>query len=166
MSRSKVMVMEMAFNIMLILLMTILTLILYKIKNPFMGSLTLVGMTMLLMMDIGVSTSQWISYLLMLLFLGGMMVMFLYVTSVMTTLKFNLPKLSVTSLWILLLALMLWANQIEVYSTNKFMPLSDFFNLDSTMVVLFVFIYLLISLLVVVGISKKFEGSLKSKING
>nr|YP_009172415.1 NADH dehydrogenase subunit 6 [Sinergasilus polycolpus]ACB99583.1 NADH dehydrogenase subunit 6 [Sinergasilus polycolpus]ALG63358.1 NADH dehydrogenase subunit 6 [Sinergasilus polycolpus] len=157
--------MEMAFKFMLMLMMTFLTLFLAKTSNPFMGSLTLVILTMMLMLDVSFLVSQWVAYLLMLLFLGGMMVMFLYVTSVMTTLKFNLPNMSnefiLVSVFVVAVVFMVKPPMLS----SKFISLSDFFNMDSAIVVMFTFFYLLIALVTVVTISKKFVGSLKSKIN-
>nr|YP_010924939.1 NADH dehydrogenase subunit 6 [Sinergasilus major]WKB17743.1 NADH dehydrogenase subunit 6 [Sinergasilus major] len=150
---------------MLMLLMTFLTFFLAKTSNPFMGSLTLVLLTMLLMLDVSFLTSQWVSYLLMLLFLGGMMVMFLYVTSVMTTLKFNLPKMNKEIILTLALTMLFFFTNSNLMLSVKFVNLSDFFNMDSAVVVVFTFFYLLVGLVTVVSISKKFVGSLKSKIN-
>nr|YP_010039698.1 NADH dehydrogenase subunit 6 [Sinergasilus undulatus]QOY46108.1 NADH dehydrogenase subunit 6 [Sinergasilus undulatus] len=150
---------------MLMLLMTLLTLFLSKMTNPFMGSLTLVGLTVLLMLDVSFLVSQWVSYLMMLLFLGGMMVMFLYVTSVMTTLKFNVPKMNkeIMLMPVMLMVIYVIGNGLSL--GPKYMSLSDFFNMDSAVIVMFTFFYLIMGLVTVVSISKKFVGSLKSKNN-
>lgn len=151
--------------LILILIITVFTITLATVKNPFIGSLLLIGLTLVLILDVRFLINQWIAYLLILLFLGGMIVIFLYVTSVITTLKFNF-KINSKSLIIAAFLYFLYLFNNQFYQkSSKTVNLSDFFNLDSAVLILITLFYLLLGLIAVVNISKKFYGSLKTKIN-
>ena len=139
---------------------------LIEIKNPFIGSITLVVITIILILEIRKYVSQWISYLLMLLFLGGIIILFLYVTSIITSLKFNL-NIKPTYKWffILLIPVAIIPNYIFLDKTNKFTEISRVFNMDRFVFIVLAIFYLLLGLVAVVRICKKHEGALKSKIN-
>nr|YP_010757238.1 NADH dehydrogenase subunit 6 [Ergasilus tumidus]WEU66990.1 NADH dehydrogenase subunit 6 [Ergasilus tumidus] len=155
--------MEMALKIMLVF-MTALTMVLSKTSNPFVGSLVLVLLTIVMMFDIGILVNQWVAYLMMLLFLGGMMVMFLYVTSIMTTLKFKLNLKGVILYFSM--GIIIWVTKgNDSMKGDKFLSLSDFFNLDNYLLIMVTLVYLLLGLIAVVNISKKFDGALKSQMN-
>lgn len=115
------------------------------------------------MVDVRFFVTQWASYLLMLLFLGGIIVIFLYVTRIMSTLKFKVPRINL-AVFLIPAVLCLFYNPIQ--KSTKIFNLSIFFNIDSLFYVIIVLSYLLVRLVAVVRISKKFRGSLKSKING
>ena len=90
------------------------------------------------------------------------MVIFLYVTSVMSTLK---VKTKFDYRFIFLFVLFMFIPNVLTDTTFKTINLSDTFNTDRAIFVIIILYYLILRLIAVVSISKKFDGSLKSKIN-
>nr|ARH54764.1 NADH dehydrogenase subunit 6 [Trigonopterus sp. 4 AH-2016] len=120
----------------------------------------------------------WFSYILFLIMIGGMLVMFIYMTSVASNEKFKLPKNSAYFLTCLMMLLIL-----ITYSTDEFLYLSadmsknlisqntyminfsmnKYFNYPGNPIMISLMIYLFITLIAIVKITDKNFGSLRQK---
>nr|YP_009937382.1 NADH dehydrogenase subunit 6 [Trigonopterus jasminae]QNT26866.1 NADH dehydrogenase subunit 6 [Trigonopterus jasminae] len=118
----------------------------------------------------------WFSYILFLVMVGGMLVMFIYMTSVASNEKFSIPKHStyylLTSLSVLLAiwvstdSLMNLIPSPEILSINQTLNLnnfnlSKFFNFPSMNILIAIMIYLLVTLIAVVKITHSLGGALR-----
>nr|YP_006073066.1 NADH dehydrogenase subunit 6 [Acetes chinensis]AEQ36600.1 NADH dehydrogenase subunit 6 [Acetes chinensis] len=128
------------------------------------------------------TNSAWLSYILFLIFLGGMLVLFIYITSLASNEPFSSSFLmSTTSLMALIMSLFVftflaWDFLVSnlymvleipsIYSQNlttQSTPiiLSTIYNESSTMLTWFIILYLLMTLIVVVTITTTFFGPLR-----
>nr|YP_010936425.1 NADH dehydrogenase subunit 6 [Curculio bimaculatus]WKW54878.1 NADH dehydrogenase subunit 6 [Curculio bimaculatus] len=120
----------------------------------------------------------WFSYILFLIMVGGMLVMFIYMTSIASNEKFSFPKMPLIMLMTMVLMFILMLFLIDKFYSmivsTKFnslnqsllimsMNLSKFYNLPNMNLLIFLMIYLLITLIVVVKIIGKPFGSLRQK---
>nr|YP_010554812.1 NADH dehydrogenase subunit 6 [Sternochetus gravis]UYP50697.1 NADH dehydrogenase subunit 6 [Sternochetus gravis] len=119
----------------------------------------------------------WFSYILFLVMIGGMLVMFMYMTSIASNEKFKMPK--ILPIWIILMIFILlsWKNKDPFYS-NIFnhsiinlsqsnimsnLTLNKFYNWPNSLIMMFLMIYLLITLIAIVKIIGKNFGTLRQK---
>nr|YP_009128669.1 NADH dehydrogenase subunit 6 [Eucryptorrhynchus scrobiculatus]AJR19212.1 NADH dehydrogenase subunit 6 [Eucryptorrhynchus scrobiculatus]AJZ71912.1 NADH dehydrogenase subunit 6 [Eucryptorrhynchus scrobiculatus]UNO31868.1 NADH dehydrogenase subunit 6 [Eucryptorrhynchus scrobiculatus] len=121
----------------------------------------------------------WFSYILFLIMIGGMLVMFIYMTSIASNEKFKMPKkiLLFCSIYCMLLIIILLnldkffsnfmnlsidSTQLLYLSMNN-ISLSKFFNFPGMFIMIFLMIYLLITLIAIVKIVGKSSGTLRQK---
>nr|AXS66525.1 NADH dehydrogenase subunit 6 [Coleoptera sp. 29 KM-2017] len=118
----------------------------------------------------------WFSYILFLIMIGGMLIMFIYMTSIASNEKFKIPKkisiFIITFSIIIFSLLYLKLDFSEMYSMKYFnlfnflnlkLSLNKFFNYPNMKFLLFLMIYLLITLIMVVKITDKNSGPLRQK---
>nr|QGR23965.1 NADH dehydrogenase subunit 6 [Drosophila antonietae] len=150
--------------------------------HPLAMGLTLLIQTILICLISGLMTKTfWFSYILFLIFLGGMLVLFIYVTSLASNEMFNLSlKLTVICSILLissiLLILLMDKNYFSFFLTNNEMQnisyiysyfpenslsLNKLYNFPTNFVTILLMNYLLITLIVVVKITKLFKGPLR-----
>nr|ALO77507.1 NADH deshydrogenase subunit 6 [Gloeosoma sp. GLO01] len=112
------------------------------------------------------SNNFWFSYILMLVMIGGLLIMFLYMTSVASNEKFKF------NLFFILLSLILLNSNYEIYNknnnlilmnfTNKFEYFfNKFFYFPNNLTLFLMFIYLLITMIASVKICKINKGPLR-----
>nr|QXG19235.1 NADH dehydrogenase subunit 6 [Drosophila guanche] len=170
--------------IQLILYSLILTtsIIFLNMIHPLAMGLTLLIQTIFICLISGLMTkSFWYSYILFLIFLGGMLVLFIYVTSLASNEMFNLSiKLTLFSMMILILLLItsifmdksyttffLMNNEMDsIFNLNSYflensLSLNKLYNFPTNLVTILLMNYLLITLIVVVKITKLFKGPLR-----
>nr|QPK42045.1 NADH dehydrogenase subunit 6 [Criotettix japonicus] len=130
------------------------------------------AMTTILMSTI--SLSSWFNYLLMIIFIGGMMVLFIYITSIAPNEKNNKFKFNIIMTVIMLTTLILLnlktnyknSETIMYYSQmmeNYKMNLNMMFNKPIYSLSMMMMIYLFIALTVVNKISNLNQGPLRKK---
>nr|AXS65978.1 NADH dehydrogenase subunit 6 [Curculionoidea sp. 22 KM-2017] len=118
----------------------------------------------------------WFSYILFLIMIGGMLIMFIYMTSIASNEKFKIPSnisIAFTILSMLTLLTLLYSldfsNMYPLKYFNFFnffnlkLSLNKFFNFPDMKFLLFLMIYLLITLIMVVKITDKNSGPLRQK---
>nr|QXG19248.1 NADH dehydrogenase subunit 6 [Drosophila guttifera] len=158
------------------------TIIFINMIHPLAMGLTLLIQTVLICLITGLMTkSFWFSYILFLIFLGGMLVLFIYVTSLASNEMFNLSiKLTLISLIMLFLALMIsfiidknssmfifLNNEMEnisnlnSYITENSLSLNKLYNFPTNFMTILLMNYLLITLIVVVKITNMQKGPLR-----
>ncbi|YP_010272013.1 NADH dehydrogenase subunit 6 (mitochondrion) [Drosophila suzukii] len=150
--------------------------------HPLALGLTLLIQTIFVCLISGLMTkSFWYSYILFLIFLGGMLVLFIYVTSLASNEMFNLSiKLTLFSGLILFMmlilsfivdktsiSLFLMNNEMESiikmnsYFTENSLSLNKLYNFPTNFITILLMNYLLITLIVVVKITKLFKGPIR-----
>jgi NADH-ubiquinone oxidoreductase chain 6 len=128
-----------------------------------------------------ITKTFWFSYILFLIFLGGILVLFIYVTSLASNEIFNLSiKLTLFSFTILRFFIILSLivdktyltsfflnNEIEritnlyTYFSENSLSLNKLYNFPTNFVTILLINYLLITLIVIVKITKLFKGPLR-----
>nr|WBU93820.1 NADH dehydrogenase subunit 6 [Drosophila paulistorum]WBU93846.1 NADH dehydrogenase subunit 6 [Drosophila paulistorum]WBU93859.1 NADH dehydrogenase subunit 6 [Drosophila paulistorum]WBU93885.1 NADH dehydrogenase subunit 6 [Drosophila paulistorum]WBU93924.1 NADH dehydrogenase subunit 6 [Drosophila paulistorum] len=150
--------------------------------HPLAMGLTLLIQTVLICLITGLMTkSFWYSYILFLIFLGGMLVLFIYVTSLASNEMFNLSiKLTLFSFFLMFIFTMIsffidktsisfffMNNEMEsIFNLNSYflensLSLNKLYNFPTNFITILLMNYLLITLIVVVKITKLFKGPLR-----
>nr|QUL61646.1 NADH dehydrogenase subunit 6 [Coenobita rugosus] len=161
-------------------LIVLFSFIFMRLVHPLSTGLVLLMQTVLISIVTGLfAKSYWFSYILFLIFLGGMLVLFIYVASLASNEQF---KVSSEFFFIFFLALavsfilifvdpILMVNKIGyVTSTfmsqyfdvsNSAMSVSAIYNKPSAMFTMFIISYLLLTLFVVVKVMSSSSGPLR-----
>nr|YP_010693032.1 NADH dehydrogenase subunit 6 [Rhagoletis completa]WCB98213.1 NADH dehydrogenase subunit 6 [Rhagoletis completa] len=153
-----------------------------QMNHPLAMGLMLLFQTLQICLTTGLmAKSFWFSYILFLIFLGGMLVLFIYVTSLASNEMFSFSmKLTticlLTFTLLMILSLMMDKSLISIFLENnemKFMNntnlfteenslnLNKLYNFPTNFVTILLMNYLLITLIVVVKITKLFYGPLR-----
>nr|QXG19573.1 NADH dehydrogenase subunit 6 [Drosophila teissieri] len=169
-------------QLMLYSLIITTSIIFFNMIHPLALGLTLLIQTIFVCLLSGLMTkSFWYSYILFLIFLGGMLVLFIYVTSLASNEMFNLSiKLTLFSVFILFfmfilsmildktsITLFLMNNEMQSiiemnsYFTENSLSLNKLYNFPTNFVTILLMNYLLITLIVVVKITKLFKGPIR-----
>nr|YP_010894934.1 NADH dehydrogenase subunit 6 [Phortica pseudogigas]WJW73447.1 NADH dehydrogenase subunit 6 [Phortica pseudogigas] len=166
----------------LYLFIMLTSIIFINMFHPLAMGLTLLIQTLLISLLTGLMTKTfWYSYILFLVFLGGMLVLFIYVTSLASNEMFNLStKLTLFSIIFLMLSMIvcffidksslsffLLNNEMESifnlksYLTENALSLNKLYNYPTNFITILLMNYLLITLIVIVKITKLFKGPLR-----
>ena len=155
----------------------ILSFLFTQLSHPLSLGLTLLIQTVLIALTAGLSTySFWFSYILFIIFLGGILVLFIYVASLASNEIFSfslMTFLSYSSTLVFLSLIFLLLDPLSSPSTS-FLPSSAInspistplivrwiYNSTSIIFTLFIILYLLLTLVVVVKIVNLFKGPLR-----
>nr|YP_001798490.1 NADH dehydrogenase subunit 6 [Orchesella villosa]ABS57588.1 NADH dehydrogenase subunit 6 [Orchesella villosa] len=127
-------------------------------------------MNMCLIIWVKMSTS-WLSYILFLIFLGGLMVLFMYITSLASNEKFELNVNSSynmvvgMSFFFIITFTTLFFDKIKTAENITIMKqASMLFSTPMFTITFLIMTYLLMTLIIAVKITSKFEGPLRSVI--
>nr|AVM85271.1 NADH dehydrogenase subunit 6 [Anopheles gambiae] len=169
-------------KLIIMMMCLIMSFIFMQMKHPLSMGLMLLIQTFLTCLITGIYVkSFWFSYVLFLIFLGGMLILFIYVTSLssneMFTMSFKLTmfslvlfSLSMVILFILdktLIEQFIINMEMEKFSmTNNLineniLSLNKMYNFPTNLITLLLINYLFLTLLVTVKITKKFYGPLR-----
>nr|APC25398.1 NADH dehydrogenase subunit 6 [Aedes albopictus]USG58103.1 NADH dehydrogenase subunit 6 [Aedes albopictus] len=168
---------------MLIMLISfIISFIFMQMKHPLAMGLMLLIQTFLTSLLTGMLMKTfWFSYVLFLIFMGGMLVLFIYVTSLSSNEMFSLSmKLTFISIFMIMLFLMFYLffdkliiepfinnnEMIKLSMMNNFLTedtisLNKMYNFPTNLITLLLINYLFLTLLVTVKITKKNYGPLR-----
>nr|YP_009560257.1 NADH dehydrogenase subunit 6 [Oxysarcodexia thornax]QAA79155.1 NADH dehydrogenase subunit 6 [Oxysarcodexia thornax]QAA79168.1 NADH dehydrogenase subunit 6 [Oxysarcodexia thornax]QAA79194.1 NADH dehydrogenase subunit 6 [Oxysarcodexia thornax] len=169
----------------LLTLLFIFNFIFLNMKHPLAMGLTLLIQTTLICLTSGLMTKTfWFSYILFLVFLGGMLVLFIYVTSLASNEMFSFSiKLMITSVIIFMLSIivlffidkniiMQYTNMeiksifdMDSYILENSLSLNKLYNYPTNLLTIMLMNYLLITLIAVVKITKLFKGPLRPMFN-
>nr|YP_010040142.1 NADH dehydrogenase subunit 6 [Spodoptera exempta]QOY46709.1 NADH dehydrogenase subunit 6 [Spodoptera exempta] len=173
--------MKMIFSLMLMMI----SMFMLFINNPMSMGLLILMQTLLVCMLSGMMIkTYWFSYILFLTFLGGLLVLFIYVSSIASNqlfyMKFNYKKtLILLTILMLLMMLMLnnkmtWMNlsmnsdmnmfnnMIFFFNNENKINLSKLYNNQTFLIMMMLVIYLFITLIAIVKITNIFHGPLRS----
>nr|YP_009347385.1 NADH dehydrogenase subunit 6 [Aporia bieti]APU93493.1 NADH dehydrogenase subunit 6 [Aporia bieti] len=165
------------------LMMISLSLIMFFINHPLMMGLLILCQTMLLSLLMGIYiNTYWFSYILFLIFLGGLLVLFIYVSSIASNEMMNFSmkfKLNfILLLMIIFTSIIYYKNQIFInyYNNNEMnnfnqyflfyneskINLSKLYDNQTFLLIMMLIIYLFITLIAVIKITNIFFGPLRS----
>lgn len=152
------------------------------INHPLAIGLILLIQTLIISLITGLlSTTFWFSYILFLVFLGGILVLFIYVTSLASNEIFSISSQTIILSGLFLGALVtlslfndpsIWlspstSDQLLLTSTNLDPSLTNLlmklYNSPTHLLTLLLVLYLFLTLVAVVTITDIFEGPLRSK---
>nr|YP_010564790.1 NADH dehydrogenase subunit 6 [Volucella inanoides]UZA61193.1 NADH dehydrogenase subunit 6 [Volucella inanoides] len=170
-------------QLMLYSMTLIFSFIFLQMNHPLSMGLMLLIQTILICLMTGLMTkSFWFSYILFLIFVGGMLILFIYITSLASNEMFSL-SMKMTLITLMLLMIMtiyllmtdkmtLMYNSINnemnsITEINSFIKentlnLNKLYNYPTNMITIMLINYLLITLIATVKITKLFYGPLRS----
>nr|AVM85349.1 NADH dehydrogenase subunit 6 [Anopheles gambiae] len=169
-------------KLIIMMMCLIMSFIFMQMKHPLSMGLMLLIQTFLTCLITGIYVkSFWFSYVLFLIFLGGMLILFIYVTSLSSNEMFTMSfKLTMFSLILFSISMVIFfildKTLIEQFIINmemeKFsmtnnlineniLSLNKMYNFPTNLITLLLINYLFLTLLVTVKITKKFYGPLR-----
>nr|UDF83727.1 NADH dehydrogenase subunit 6 [Vermiophis taishanensis] len=168
---------------MFIYFLTLLTSFIFlQMNHPLAMGLILLIQTLLICLITGLMAKTfWFSYILFMIFIGGMLVLFIYVTSLASNEMFSLSmKTLILSLMFLLFTFLMFLlidkmYFISFFSNNEMnsismmksfykentLELTKLYNFPSNIITIFMINYLLLTLIAIVKITKFFYGPLR-----
>nr|AOY40069.1 NADH dehydrogenase subunit 6 [Scolytinae sp. BMNH 1040351] len=150
-------------------------------KHPLaMGGMLLIQTIISTLFTGMLFTNFWFSYILFLIMIGGMLIMFMYMTSVASNEKFQIPNLPTMILitFISAMGLMLvffpdktmsslpltnMSTEALNFKATFMKPITKFFNLPNFLFSIALMVYMLLTLIAVVKITDKKMGPLRQK---
>nr|YP_002265572.1 NADH dehydrogenase subunit 6 [Priasilpha obscura]ACF35118.1 NADH dehydrogenase subunit 6 [Priasilpha obscura] len=164
---------------MILSLTLIMSLMFLFLNHPLSFGLILLIQTILISMITGnMSLNYWYSYMLMLIMVGGMLILFMYMTSIASNEKFKFSfKLMIFMLLsaiIMSMLLMIDHYFLNFFSLNEnmikqdnfsyfYISMNKYLNFPSIIIFLTIIIYLFITLIAVVKITNINYGPLRQK---
>nr|YP_009317204.1 NADH dehydrogenase subunit 6 [Stathmopoda auriferella]AOX13386.1 NADH dehydrogenase subunit 6 [Stathmopoda auriferella] len=168
-------------------LIILLSLSMLFLNHPLsVGFLILIQTTIICIISGLFINTYWFSYILFLTFLGGLLVLFIYVSSIASNELFNFNLFSKKTFLMFLLLLLFFSLTLNFYWKNFFFNSNDmknlfdyffFFNNENKLnlfklynnqnflMMIMLIIYLFITLLAIVKITNIFYGPLRSTMN-
>nr|AVN68203.1 NADH dehydrogenase subunit 6 [Melanozosteria sp. Cairns, Australia] len=163
----------------MIMLMTTTSIFFTQMNHPLAMGLVLLMQTVLMCLMSGIlSQSFWFSYILFLIFLGGMLVLFIYVTSLASNEMFYLSMKMIMMIMIIMVLILttLYINNINIQINNTEMMMYDYilptenelinsllklYNKPTNMITIMLASYLFLTLIAVVKITNISKGPLR-----
>nr|AWN56296.1 NADH dehydrogenase subunit 6 [Mahanarva spectabilis] len=147
-------------------------------KHPLsMGFMLLIQTTLTCMMNGMMNFSYWFSYIMFITFIGGMMILFIYIASIASNEKFKLSMKIIIIMMIMIMMLIIMKNQMSTEQLNEMnmfniqsklmnkemITINKMFNYPNMMVSMMTIIYLLFTLIAIIKINNIKEGPLRMK---
>nr|YP_010616547.1 NADH dehydrogenase subunit 6 [Melitaea bellona]WAU48194.1 NADH dehydrogenase subunit 6 [Melitaea bellona] len=161
-----------------------ISIFMFFLNHPFsMGLMILIQTLFLCLLSSMLINTYWFSYILFLIFLGGLLIIFIYVSSIASNELFKISPFNKSFIFFLLLMFLLsfffkdnlfWMNfsfndemknffNLFLFFNNEFnFNLSKLYNSQTYMLTMMMIIYLFITLIAVVKITNIFFGPLRS----
>nr|UEK75620.1 NADH dehydrogenase subunit 6 [Epistrophe bashanensis] len=167
----------------LLIMILMLAFMFLQMNHPLsMGMMLLIQTVMICCISGLMTKSFWFSYILFLIFIGGMLVLFIYVTSLasneMFTLSTKMVILLFSTFFIMMVMIIFMDKMFLMYNSlnnemtsisllNNYimentLNLNKLYNYPTNMITLLLINYLLITLIAVVKITKLFYGPIRS----
>nr|YP_009693807.1 NADH dehydrogenase subunit 6 [Panorpa debilis]QEI03730.1 NADH dehydrogenase subunit 6 [Panorpa debilis] len=173
------------FQFLFLSLNMIFSFIFMQMNHPLAMGLVLLIQTLLICMITGLVTSTfWFSYILFLVFLGGMLILFIYMTSLASNEMFTFSsKLTLMMIFTIMISITmffiidqnLWIfNFINIDMENMFklnflnmsensLNLTKLYNFPTSIITIMLINYLFLTLIAIVKITNIFYGPLRQK---
>nr|YP_010759005.1 NADH dehydrogenase subunit 6 [Ctenolepisma longicaudatum]WEX31830.1 NADH dehydrogenase subunit 6 [Ctenolepisma longicaudatum] len=161
---------------MCMLMLLLFNLLMTRLTHPLSMGLTLITNTIITSLTVTtMSESPWFSYILFLIFLGGMLVLFIYVTSLASNEKFHLntktvtllPLIAITISVLLMMDPMLIStpltpqDSLDLFINNQEIPAMKFYSKTLSPITLTLATYLFVTLIAVVKVTNLQQGPLR-----
>nr|WHN78842.1 NADH dehydrogenase subunit 6 [Chitoria ulupi] len=166
------------------MLLIFISIYMFFLNHPFsMGLMILIQTLLMCLLSSMLINTYWFSYILFLIFLGGLLVLFIYVSSIASNELFKISIFNKSFFFIMFFMLLisfifknnlLWMNfsfndeminsfNLFLFFNNEFNTnLSKLYNEQTYLLTLMMIIYLFITLIAVVKITNIFFGPLRS----
>lgn len=154
-------------------------------NHPLTITLIIILQTLIICLSTGIIYQRfWFSYILFLVFLGGILVLFIYITRLASNEIFKIPSWTIIIILTILITIIiiyliidssLWSSIINnndiininnntsvIYSESN-LSLTKLYNNPSNIITLILVIYLFLTLIVIVNITNIFKGPLRQK---
>nr|AML26474.1 NADH dehydrogenase subunit 6 [Staphylinidae sp. BMNH 1274657] len=160
----------------LLMINLILSTIFIFLNHPMTMGFTLLVQTLMIALITGMlNMNFWFSYILFIIMVGGMLVLFIYMTSIASNEMFNYSNKIIIILTMMMISIILisWIMDFTILNLNfkhieslnmdvyNNMNLTKYFNYPSMIMIFFMIIYLFITLVAVVKITKIEYGPLR-----
>nr|YP_010693619.1 NADH dehydrogenase subunit 6 [Gryllotalpa henana]WCD24136.1 NADH dehydrogenase subunit 6 [Gryllotalpa henana] len=165
----------------LIFMLFLSSLIFIQLNHPLSITINIIIHTLITCLITGyMSSTFWFSYILFMIFLGGMLVLFLYITSLASNEMFDIPFNMFLLIPMILLAILMlpllepFITTPQINSTDmipshwlnwSFTPIQPFlmkiYNYPTHLITITLVFYLLLTLVVIVKITDIFKGPLR-----
>nr|URX54068.1 NADH dehydrogenase subunit 6 [Paraneotermes simplicicornis] len=158
---------------MLMMMSTLMSIMFTQMKHPLAMGMMLLTQTMLMCMISGMMhQSFWFQYILFMVFIGGMLVLFIYVTSLASNEMFSLSmKMTATAIAAMPMTMMIkeWMTMnnketltYEMMKVNEITTMtSKMYNQPNGTLTILMALYLFLTLIVVVKITNISKGPLR-----
>nr|QWY26003.1 NADH dehydrogenase subunit 6 [Morphostenophanes yunnanus] len=158
---------------MLLLTSMAMSTALFMMKHPIsMGMILLLQTTSVALMMANFAPDLWFSYILFLIMIGGMLVLFMYMTSVASNEKFKMSNKTTLMLTLPLIAYAVISYYPKMtvkteetlnlpLSLNTQMSMNKFINMPMSLSLILLMMYLLLALVVSVKITDFKQGSIR-----
>nr|YP_010865991.1 NADH dehydrogenase subunit 6 [Panorpa fulvastra]WGT92276.1 NADH dehydrogenase subunit 6 [Panorpa fulvastra] len=173
------------FQFLFLSLSMIFSFIFTQMNHPLAMGLVLLIQTLLICLITGlISKTFWFSYILFLVFLGGMLILFIYMTSLASNEMFNFSsKLTLLTIFVIMISIMMFfildqnmwifnftnfdmenLTKISFLNTNEdSLNMTKLYNFPTSFMTIMLINYLFLTLIVVVKITNIFYGPLRQK---
>nr|YP_009434590.1 NADH dehydrogenase subunit 6 [Traulia minuta]ATE90483.1 NADH dehydrogenase subunit 6 [Traulia minuta] len=152
-----------------------------KLNHPMSMTILIILQTLLVGFMMGtMMESFWLSYILFLTFLGGMLVLFIYITSIASNEMFQIKSMMMIftlMMWVIITLMLIYMNKMmfidlikstETMNINNSinyqemtMSLEKLYNKPTFIITMMMMIYLFLALLAVVKITNINQGSIR-----
>nr|YP_010709613.1 NADH dehydrogenase subunit 6 [Sosibia ovata]WCS40828.1 NADH dehydrogenase subunit 6 [Sosibia ovata] len=150
----------------------ILNMMFLIMKHPLSMGLTIIMQTTIISMMTGMmNKSFWLSYILFLMYIGGMMVLFIYMTSLIPNMMFNMSKKMIIMMIIMTFIMMILNKNYMMFNNDMIMMnykstmLMKMYNIPINMNMVMLASYLLFTMITVFKITESNKGPLRMMFN-
>nr|YP_010882203.1 NADH dehydrogenase subunit 6 [Pulchriphyllium giganteum]WID87117.1 NADH dehydrogenase subunit 6 [Pulchriphyllium giganteum] len=143
-------------------------------KHPLSMSMTIITQTMIVSMITSMMwMSSWYSFILVLTYIGGMMIMFIYMTSLVPNMMFSMPKKMTMSMIIMLTIMMTYMinKKYQMLNLDMMQPneqtiiLTKMYTKPTNITTIMMALYLLFTMITVKNMTELKMGPLRMKFN-
>lgn len=123
------------------------------VYNPLLIRLLLIIITVIIIINsYNININLWFSYILCLIYLGGVLILFIYISSFLPNIKITLIPLTVLILfWLVLVPLFNFKNLIVSYFiNNNYLSINIIFEKNIIMFFILSIFYLIVTLIITV----------------
>lgn len=134
-----------------------------------MGRILIIQTTLIALIRGVLNLNYWFSYILFLIIVGGLIILFIYITRIASNEKFNFNNKIITLIILVIITILIinlnfknynFINSFELKINFKF-SIIKFFNSNLIFLINIIIIYLLITLIAVVRLTKSMSGPLR-----
>nr|YP_010155754.1 NADH dehydrogenase subunit 6 [Colasposoma dauricum]AST15011.1 NADH dehydrogenase subunit 6 [Colasposoma dauricum]QQY84945.1 NADH dehydrogenase subunit 6 [Colasposoma dauricum] len=145
------------------------------LNHPLSMGFNILMLTITISLTTGMMNSTfWFSYILFLVLIGGLLILFIYMTSIASNEKFKFStKLMMINLMMIMMSYMMLNNlnfKTKIKDMNQYMDSMNlsmtnlkYFSPSLTIILISAMMYLLITLIMIVKITKKEKGPIRQK---
>lgn len=130
------------------------------LSHPLSLCVIVIIISLLTALFLFIQTSRWAAYAIALIFLGGIIIIFLYVSSLSLLIKkfsFSLNRTTILMIGVLAFVFFILDTPIGEFNGNR---LRFFYRLDNVHLIIFIIRYLLFGLMLVTKFTESFKGAI------